>query len=276
MRRQGQYAESGSTAYGGAQMQHISSQRVEQESDQFQGQLEAFTPERETSFTSSKPDGQWRWVRDDPKAANSVATQMFNEGQVVDASRAYFQGKRPDSQMVLEQQGNIDPRSRSREEDGQSSYEEKSHLQGFEGLEQKFIDDIMKLAKEQSDAEDSEIARHREKIKSISDRHQEQLAALRARHGRRREELLRKESQARQHRYQQAVRDHYGNKSLGYSGRAAPGPINEGQQAYNASHVESYQEQARFLGNSRDQAFEARSPYPSGGGRVYDTGTRYY
>ena len=34
--------------------------------------------------------------------------------------------------------------------------------QNFDGLEQKFIDDIIKLAKEQNDAEDEENARHRE------------------------------------------------------------------------------------------------------------------
>jgi phage terminase Nu1 subunit (DNA packaging protein) len=32
----------------------------------------------------------------------------------------------------------------------------------FEGLERKFFDEVMKLAKEQSDAEDVENARHRE------------------------------------------------------------------------------------------------------------------
>ncbi|CAI0543947.1 unnamed protein product [Linum tenue] len=284
MRRQGQYADSGGTGYGGGQMQqHTSSQRVEQGSDHFQGQLEAFTPERETSYTSSKPDGQWRWVRDESKP---VASQMFNEGQVVDASRTYIQGKRPESHVGLEQQGNVGPRARSREEDMQSSYEDKPRLQTFEGLEQKFIDDIMKLAKEQSDAEDAEISRHREKIKSINDRHQEQLSALRARHASRREELLRKESQVRQHRYQQAMMDHYPNnnnsmapgESLGYSAsRAGSASINEAQQAnYSGSPFDSYQEKARFLGsNARDQGYGTRGQYPAGG-RVYDSGTRYY
>lgn len=41
-------------------------------------------------------------------------------------------------------------------------YENKPLSQTFEGLEQKFLDDIMKLAKEQSDAEDAENARHKE------------------------------------------------------------------------------------------------------------------
>ena len=41
-------------------------------------------------------------------------------------------------------------------------YEGNHPSQSFEGLEQKFLDDIMKLAREQNDAEDAENARHRE------------------------------------------------------------------------------------------------------------------
>jgi len=41
-------------------------------------------------------------------------------------------------------------------------YEGNPLLQTFEVLEQKFHNDIMKLAKEQNDAEDSENARHKE------------------------------------------------------------------------------------------------------------------
>lgn len=41
-------------------------------------------------------------------------------------------------------------------------YEEHTIPPTFESLEQKFIDDIMKLTKEQQEAEDAENARHRE------------------------------------------------------------------------------------------------------------------
>lgn len=45
---------------------------------------------------------------------------------------------------------------------------EGNHLsQTFEGLEQNFRDDIIKLTKEQNDAEDAEYARHRE----VCDKH---------------------------------------------------------------------------------------------------------
>lgn len=41
-------------------------------------------------------------------------------------------------------------------------YEDNPISQTFEGLEQKFYDDILKLAKEQNNAEDAENIRHRE------------------------------------------------------------------------------------------------------------------
>lgn len=83
-------------------------------------------------------------------------------GQGVDSSRSYFQGQRPDAKLALEKQNNSDLRSRPHEEDMDVGYENKPLSQTFEGLEQKFLDDIMKLAKEQSDAEDAENARHKE------------------------------------------------------------------------------------------------------------------
>ncbi|KAK3005277.1 hypothetical protein RJ639_017545 [Escallonia herrerae] len=83
-------------------------------------------------------------------------------GHVGDASRSYYQGQRSDPSLPLEKQGNIDPRSQSREGDMEVGYENNLLSEAFEGLEQRFLDDIMKLAKEQTDAEDAENARHRE------------------------------------------------------------------------------------------------------------------
>ncbi|CAI0447549.1 unnamed protein product, partial [Linum tenue] len=103
MRRQGQYADSGGTAYGGGQMQ--------QSIFLVRGVNKGLIISKDNWRPSSKPDGQWRWVRDESKAASSVASQMFNEGQVVDASRPYIQGKRSESHVGLEQQGNVDMQS---------------------------------------------------------------------------------------------------------------------------------------------------------------------
>lgn len=119
-----------------------------------------------------------------------------------------------------------------------------------------------------------------QKIGAINAQYEEQLVALRAQHASRRDELLRRESNARQHQYQQSVMDRYPNSSMGpselrgYGGVAASAAGGEGHRAYNTDQYESYRERARFLGGSRDHGFEPRGPYP--GGRVYDTGSRYY
>ena len=81
MRRQGQYADSGGNTYVGGQMHHMSSQRMEPKPGNFQGRLEAFTPEREHPYGNSKAEGQWRWERDGSKMSNSMASHMFNEGK---------------------------------------------------------------------------------------------------------------------------------------------------------------------------------------------------
>lgn len=82
-------------------------------------------------------------------------------GQGGDTTRSYFQGQRPDTKMSLEKQSNSDTRSQ-RNEDMDIGYEENPAVQTFQSLEEKVHDDIMKLIKEQNDAEDAENARHRE------------------------------------------------------------------------------------------------------------------
>ena len=83
-------------------------------------------------------------------------------GQAADAPISYHQGRKSDPRMLLERQDNNDPRSNPGEEDMDIGYEDKPVLQTFEGLQQRFLDEITKLAKEQNDAEDAENARHRE------------------------------------------------------------------------------------------------------------------
>lgn len=86
----------------------------------------------------------------------------YHVGQGSDAPRSYFHGQRPDPKLALEKQSNSDTRSQTHEENMDIGIEGNALLQTFEGLEQKFHDDIMKLAKEQNDIEDAENARHRE------------------------------------------------------------------------------------------------------------------
>ncbi|XP_065866041.1 uncharacterized protein [Euphorbia lathyris] len=280
MRRPGQYADPGANVYVAGQMQHVSSQRMENrsESDHFQGRLEAFTPEREHPYVTSKPDGQWRWERDESKMAIPLASQMYNEGQGLDASRSHFQGKGqpPEQKLALEKQGMSDPRFGHHEEDVQIGFEDKTMLQTFESVEQIFFENLTNLVKEHNDAEDAENSRHRE-VNAINTQYQEQLAALRTQHASRRDEFLRKESLVRQHQYQQTVMDRSGMGSSGYMGNTPSTVTNEAHRAYNNDSFESYRDRDRdrqFLGGSRDQGFEPRSAYQ--GGRVYDTSTRYY
>lgn len=74
--------------------------------------------------------------------------------------------------------------------------------------------------------------------------------------------------------------DQYPNSSMGssdphgYIGIASSAAVGEARRGYNSDHFDSYRERARFLGGARDQGLESRGPYP--GGRVYDTGSRYY
>lgn len=63
--------------------------------------------------------------------------------------------------MPSEKQSGGDSRSQPHEEDMDIGYEDNQVAQTFETLEQRFLDDIMKLSKEQTDAEDAENARHR-------------------------------------------------------------------------------------------------------------------
>ncbi|KAF3439488.1 hypothetical protein FNV43_RR17766 [Rhamnella rubrinervis] len=260
-------------------MHHVSGQGVDtNKSVQFEGRLEAFTPERDNPY--GNVEGQWRWERDGSKLPNSNASHMLNKCQDGDTTRSYFQGQRTDPKLALEKQSNNDTRSQSLNEDMDIGYEDNPISQTFEGLEQKFYDDILKLAKEQNNAEDAENARHREKINAINIQYEEQLAALRARHASRRDDFLRRESNARQHRYQEAIVDHYPNSSIGpndprgYRGIVASPSVPDTQRGYDTEQYDSYRERARFLGASRDHGFEPRGTYP--GGRVYDTGSRYY
>lgn len=86
-----------------------------------------------------------------------------------DASRSLIQGQRPDSNEKL---GGKNPRARVQDDDMELGYEDNVLPETFEGLEQRFIQDIMKLTKEHQDAEDTENARHREVSSTVNLRKQ--------------------------------------------------------------------------------------------------------
>lgn len=113
-------------------------------------------------------------------------------------------------------------------------------------------------------------------INSISCQYQEQLVALRARYASRREEVLKRETEARQQQYQKVVLDNYPNTGMGHSDpRTYPAslPAAEPHRGYNLEQYDSYRERARFPVGYRDQRLEPRGQYH--GPRVPETGSRY-
>ncbi|KAK4440548.1 hypothetical protein Salat_0389700 [Sesamum alatum] len=281
MRRQGQGGHYGGDsgaaadyAYGGSGAQlHQNSK-----SGYYQGR------HQEPQLLGEKERGQdeteWRWERDDAQAklpeTPMSPTAPFAGGR--EAPGSYYRGQRLDPRMSMEGQSRGDPRPQPHEEDMDIGYEDNRVLHTFEGLEQRFFDDVMKLSKEQIDAEDAENARHMERINAINAQYQEQLVALRARHAGRREEFLRRESQARQQQYRQIVMEQYPPSGIapsdprGFNAEAAS--AQEPNRAYNSDSYDSYRERGRFPGNARDHGYEPKIPYTRG--RAYDTGSRYY
>ncbi|KAF6169982.1 hypothetical protein GIB67_034374 [Kingdonia uniflora] len=214
-------------------------------------------------------------------------------GQGGDVSRSFYKSQRQDSKMSTEKQSSKDPRAQLHEQDMEIGFEDNPLVQTFEGIEQKFHDEIMKLAKEQYDAEDAENARHREKVNEVNTIYQEKLASLRVQHASRRDEFLRRESQARQHQYQQAGATQYQNPN---AGTRDPHPQGYGgsteaageapRRGFASGQLDSYRERAQYLegasrnsqGSTRNNhGYESsRGPYP--GGRVYNNNnnSRFY
>uniref|UniRef100_A0A7N0T227 Uncharacterized protein n=1 Tax=Kalanchoe fedtschenkoi TaxID=63787 RepID=A0A7N0T227_KALFE len=170
-------------------------------------------------------------------------------------------------------------------------YEDDSTPQGFEGVENKFLDDVMKLVREQKDAEDAEYARHKEKLDTINLQYQEQLTTLRANHASRRDALLQSESNERQQQYQQAMVDQYSNSNYYSMPSNNPHSYHQGPSASAATKYAHQQEQLNTAttgsnrsresykynqrghffagpGGHHHQDTEPRHSFP--GGRIYD------
>ncbi|KAG1333902.1 Centrosome-associated protein CEP250 [Cocos nucifera] len=282
MRRQGQYADPGINPMVAAEMQQLSAHRLQQNSgmNHFPGRADSLRTEEEPQYVSSKSERQWQWDRDGPKGSNQPSSHMYKEGQGSDASRSLYEGQRSDSKIGLEKQAIRDPRAQARQEEMETGFEDNTLPQTFEGLEQKFLHDIMKLSKEHQDAEDAENARHRERLSEINAQYQEKLLAVRARQATHREEFLLKESQARHQQYQQANMSSYQNsagpsEAYGYGTAAAAGnAYGDAHRAYAASHFDPYGERSEFMGSARGHGFEPRGQYP--GGRAYNMGGRHF
>ncbi|CAL9083444.1 unnamed protein product [Musa textilis] len=282
MRRQGQYADINPAI--AAQMQHMSGQRLQHSSDMshFPGGSDSFQHGEEHHYMPSKSEEQWQWDRDGTKGSNQLPSQLYKEGPGSNVLSTLYEAQMSDSKLGREMQINRDPRAHARQDELVSTFDDSTLPQTFEGLEQKFVNDIINLAKEQQEAEDRENARHRERLNEINTQYQEKLLAVRARQATQREDMLLKESQARYQQYQQASANSYQSNagaSDAHGFGAAPnavGTYDDAPRGYAAGHYDSYGERAELSrgGGARGRGFGSRGRYP--GGRAYNSRGRYF
>lgn len=254
MNREVPYRDVVANVYADDQLQHLSSQRMHQNAamDDFHGDRE-------------DPYARAQWDRHERRRSPPALSRSYPEarqGGIVDL--AIYHAQVADSKLDLEHLRNKGARYQSHEEDMEIGYEDKPSPLTFEVLEHKFQNEILKLIKEQSDAEDAEIIRHRERINEINNMFQEQLAALRARQASRREEFLHNEAEARLRKYEQVV----SGNSLTRTGiddlheYAGPAAIS-GQRRYSSRQNDHNSEEPRtYHGVGRNQVTEGRVPYP--------------
>ncbi|KAI3748484.1 hypothetical protein L6452_11580 [Arctium lappa] len=188
MNRAAPYADAGVNRYAASQLLQMSTQRM-----QPNAQISDFPGQ--TQFPS-RADARQQWDTTPQIELNPMSPPSYSQGLP--------QERMANQKLNYENEANNDPRLQSYEQDMEVGYEDdKTSEITFQGLEQKYQDEIMKLIKELSDVEDEENARHKERIVEINRRYEEKLSSLRVHHAARVGEFLRKESQARLHQYQQ-------------------------------------------------------------------------
>ncbi|KAF1860545.1 hypothetical protein Lal_00021589 [Lupinus albus] len=158
--------------------------------------------------------------------------------------------------------------NQSHEQDMEIGYEETPPPPTYEGLEQRFKDEIMKLAGEQSDAVSAEFVRHKERILEINTEYQKMLSALKAQQATRREDFLRRELQARLNQYHEDKRKQCPTMRVpdvrGYTGHLAAGEA-IGRSHGSAEHKHDG-EQAPQLPSWRSEGSDARVILTAGEG----------
>ncbi|KAB1225458.1 hypothetical protein CJ030_MR1G019340 [Morella rubra] len=174
------YANSHANPYVASQMQHMPSQIVPNAGmNNFAGHPNSFPTEEMHPYKSSKGEGHWQWDGDVRNVSNQTSSLPFNKGKYIvklvfsfmffpgeggNRARSYYQDQMPEHKRGSGNQANREPRSLPHEQDMKIGYDDCPSTLTFERLEQKFHDEIMNLAKEHSDAEDAENARHRENL----------------------------------------------------------------------------------------------------------------
>ncbi|CAN6455124.1 unnamed protein product [Victoria cruziana] len=164
--------------------------------------------------------------------------------------------------------------------DMEIGYEEAQLPETLEALDQKFMDETLRLTKEQQDAENEENTRNLKRMREIDEQYQAKLSIIWTRHRNHLEGLLRQEEQLRHQQYQHAARSQYQHGSVGAGDLHGYGAsFGDGHQGYPTRAYDAYRERIQSYGNAshhhpRNPAYDVRGPYP--GGRIYDTNPRYY
>ncbi|KAL1342274.1 hypothetical protein HN51_028843 [Arachis hypogaea] len=239
------------------------------------GQPKLFSTENKTSSVEVYlPSNKYR------SSVYGLPVPPYGEVQGDIEVRSYIQDETVDAKFSQLNQA-AQQLDQSHEQDMEIGYEEGTPPPPtYEGLEQRFIDEITKLARERSDAEDAEFARHTERILEINKEYHEKLSALRNLQATRREEFLRKELQARLNQYQESKRNYSPHMKVpvpddhGFTSpstfTAEANSMFHGAIKYNKHD----RERTMSLSSGRSQGSEARVPLPPG--RVYNNSTPYH
>ncbi|XP_023767717.1 uncharacterized protein LOC111916308 [Lactuca sativa] len=272
MNRQTPYGDASVNRYGGSQS-HASAQRMQQH---------AQTPQ-----FPFRGDGrqQWNTIANPQIELNPMSPHSYSQGGHKGNMKIQSQERMGNQKYNnYENQGNKETRLQSHEQEMEVGYEDNTYTPSqlsFEGMEQRFQDEIMKLIKDLSNAEDAENARHKERIVEINMRYQENLCSLRAQHASRVGEFVGKESETRLHHYQQAANAMTERGPPGGMAREARRRYDNYGAIPDESSYREYQHQhqhPQYREHSREpmtsQGYESRVPHPHG--RVYNNSGAHY
>ncbi|CAK8572927.1 unnamed protein product [Lathyrus sativus] len=208
-----------------------------------------------------------------------LPSDAYDEVQENNGMQPYIPNESIDAKASQQNQVNQET-DEAREEDMEIGYDEMPSTPTYEGLEQRFIDEIMKLVRERSDKEDAEISRHKERIVEINEEFQEKMSSLRAHQETRRQEFLHKELKARSNQYQVGKRNHHPNMKIAdANGYLCPTTFTAGE-ATSSSRFHGATEYCKYVGEPTEcattisngiktsQSNETRVPLPPG--RVYN------
>lgn len=87
--------------------------------------------------------------------------KFYDAAQGNNGIQSYIPDEPTDAKVDQQNQTNGEM-DEAREEDMEIGYEESPPTPTYEGLERRFVDEIIKLVRERSDKEDAELARHNE------------------------------------------------------------------------------------------------------------------